>query len=145
MLASRIRENLWHLRESKKMSRRDLAERITPRTSSQQIERLEKGERKLTVEWIEKLSQGLGVDPAELIAGDEQRYELTPQVADEIALELARFVLRGGEPDQVTVEGLSILIQGLSATFADDPEARHDARVVRPVVRALRRGFDQQS
>lgn len=145
MLAGRIAENIWRIREAKGLSRTQLAQRCSPVTSSQQIERLEKGERRLTVDWIERLAGALGIDPAELIAGDQQTYELTQQVANEMALEMARFVLRGGEPEAETVEGLAILIQDLSATFADSPEARHDAQVVRPLVRALARRLDRQS
>jgi transcriptional regulator with XRE-family HTH domain len=145
MLASRISANMWRIREANGLSRTDLAQRINPPTSSQQIERLEKGQRRLTIEWIEKVANGLKVDPAELMASDGERYELTSQVAGEMAWEMARFVLGGGEPDPVTVEGLSILIQDLSATFADDPQARRDPHVARPVVRALVRKLDKRS
>jgi hypothetical protein len=58
---------------------------------------------------------------------------------------LARFVLRGDEPDRAILQGLAILIQEMSATFADVPEARVDAQVARPVVRALARQHGRRS
>jgi transcriptional regulator with XRE-family HTH domain len=145
MLATRISENIWRIREAKGLSRTQLAQRCDPVTSSQQIERLEKGERRLTVDWIERIATALDVDPAELIAGEERQFELSPQVADMVALEFARFVTRGDEPDRETVEGLSILVQDLSATFADVPEARRDPQVMRPVLRLLTRQRGRQS
>ena len=36
-------------------------------TSAQQIDRLEKGQRKLSLEWIERLAPALGVEPLEII------------------------------------------------------------------------------
>lgn len=144
MLAGRIAQNIERLRNARGWSRPALGQRCVPPTSGQQIERLEKNQRRLTIEWIERLAGAFKVDPAELIAEGSQ-FELTEQVADEVALTVARFVLRGDEPDQETVQGLSILIQDLSATFSDTPEARLDAQVVRPVVRALARQRDRRS
>jgi hypothetical protein len=117
---------------------------MRPPTSGQQIEKLEKGQRQLDTDWIERIAAAFGIDPAELVAG-EHRFELTEQVAGEVAEVLARFVLRGDEPDQETVQGLAILIQDLSATFADAPEARHDPQLARPVVRALARQHGRRS
>ena len=101
MLAERISENMWRVREAKGISRVQLGQRMDPPTSSQQIERLEKGERRLTVEWIERIAKGLGVDPAELIAGEDQQHTMTTEVAVEVALELARIVLQGGDLSSV--------------------------------------------
>lgn len=145
VLATRISENIWRIREAKGMSRTQLAQRLSPQTSSQQIERLEKGERRLTVDWIERLAQGLGVDPSELIAGDANQFVMTPEVADEVALELARIALRGGEPSRAIVQDLSLVLQALSETFARHPVARHDPEVVRPVIDLLAHRFARQS
>jgi hypothetical protein len=121
MLGDRIRSEIMRLRAERGWSRPNLGARLRPPTSGQQIEKLEKGQR------------------------GEQRFELTEQVASEVAEVLARFVLRGDEPDQETVQGLAILIQDLSATFADAPEARHDPQLARPVVRALARRYGRRS
>ena len=136
---------MWRIREAKGISRRDLGQRINPPTSSQQIERLEKGERRLTVEWIERIAKGLGVDPAELIAGPEEAVTLTEQVANEVALELGRIVLQGGEPSPAIVQDLATVLQALSETFARHPQARHDAEVARPVIDVLAHRFVRQS
>jgi transcriptional regulator with XRE-family HTH domain len=139
MLAERIQENIIRLREAKGWSRPCLARRLSPPTSGQQIERLEKGQRQLDPEWIEKIARALGVDPVTLIAGEQPRYELTPQVADEIATHLARFVLRGDEPDPEIALALSILIQEMSETFARNPQARNDPLAARLAVDILTR------
>jgi transcriptional regulator with XRE-family HTH domain len=145
MLADTISANIWRVREAKGLSRSQLGLRMNPPTSSQQIERLEKGERRLTVEWIEKIAKGLGVDPAELIAGEPQQFSMTPEVASEVSLELARIVLRGGEPSPSIVADLALVLQALSETFAKHPSARRDAQVVRPVIDLLAHRFARQS
>lgn len=145
MLADRISENIWRIREAKGVSRIQLGQRMNPPTSSQQIERLEKGERRLTVEWIERIAYGLGVDPSELISGKSDEHIMTPEVADEVALELARIVLQGGEPSPGIVADLSLVLQALSETFARHPQARHDAQVARPVIDLLTHRFARQS
>lgn len=144
VLANRISENLWRLREAKGMSRTQLAQRIEPPTSSQQIERLEKGERRLTVDWIEKLAKGLGIDPAELISVNEQ-FAMSEEVAAEVALELGRIALRGGEPSPAIVSDLALVLQALSETFAKHPVARRDPEVARPVIDLLSHRLARQS
>lgn len=139
MLAGRIAQNIVRLRDKKGWSRPELGRRCRPATSGSQIERLEKNERRLTVEWIERLAAAFGIDPAELMADEEQQFVLTEQVADEVALHLARFVLRGDEPDQETVKGLAILVQGLSETFSRHPQAYHDPQVARLAIDFLTR------
>jgi len=126
-------------------SRPELGRRLSPPTSGQQIERLEKGQRQIDTDWLERIAGAFGVEPAVLVGGEDQRYELTPQVADEVATALGSFALNGGELDPVTLQGLSMLVQDLFATFAEDPRSRHDAQVVRPVVRALSRRLDRRS
>lgn len=53
------------LREAKGWSRPQLAERMG--TSAQQVERLEKGQRRLTQDWMERAGRALDVEPAELL------------------------------------------------------------------------------
>jgi transcriptional regulator with XRE-family HTH domain len=114
-------------------------------TSSQQIERLEKGERRLTVDWIERIAKGLAVDPGELIAGPSQQFTMTEEVASEVALELGRIALQGGEPSQAIVLDLAEVLQALSETFARHPAARRDPEVARPVIDLLTHRFARQS
>ncbi len=60
-MENRIKE----LREERNLSQYDLAERAE--TTAQQIGRLEKGTRKLTVEWLTRLSKALVVDPEDIL------------------------------------------------------------------------------
>jgi transcriptional regulator with XRE-family HTH domain len=138
MLADRIRDNIVRLRESRGWSRPELGRRLVPPTSGSQIERLEKGWRSLEVDWVEKIARAFGIDPSELIA-EKETYDLTPPAADAIASLLARFVLRGVEPDQEIVQGLSILLQEMSETFSRNPEARRDPLAARLAVDILAR------
>lgn len=57
--------NIQSLRETKGWSRPKLGELMN--TSGQQVERLEKGQRRLTQDWIERAAQALGVTPSEII------------------------------------------------------------------------------
>jgi transcriptional regulator with XRE-family HTH domain len=132
------------LREERDWSRPNLGARLRPPTSGQQIEKLEKGQRQLDTDWIERIAAAFGIDPADLVSGG-QRFALSEQVAEEVAEVLARFVLRGDEPDRATVQGLAILILEMSATFADAPEARTDPQVARPAIRTLARQLSRQS
>jgi transcriptional regulator with XRE-family HTH domain len=145
MLADRISANIRRVREAKGLSRSQLGLRMSPQTSSQQIERLEKGERRLTVDWIERIAKGLGVDPGELIVGDSGQFTMTPEVAGEVALELGRIVLQGGEPSPAIVADLALVLQALSETFARHPTARRDPQVVRPLIDLLAQRFARQS
>lgn len=72
--------NLAALREAKGWSRPQLGERM--RTSGQQIERLEKGQRKLTQDWIDRAALALGVEPAEIIT--PLGREVVPQAPDHV-------------------------------------------------------------
>lgn len=145
MLGEQIRANIARLREKRGWSRPDLGKRCRPVTSGQQIERLEKGQRGLDTDWIERLSRAFGVDPIALIVNEAEQFSLTPEAADEVALHLARFVLRGDEPDPEIVQGLSILVQGLSETFAAHPQAYRDPASARLVIDLLGRGIGRQA
>lgn len=143
MLAERISENIRRIREAKGLSRTQLAQRCSPQSSSQQIERLEKGERRLTVDWIERIAKALGVDPGVLIAGDGEQFVMTPEVANEVALVLARIALQGGEPSPGIVADLALLLIALSETFARHPVSRRDPEVARPVIDLLAHRFSR--
>lgn len=144
MLADAIANNIKLMREAKGWSRPQLGARMSPPTSGQQVEKLEKGDRRLTVEWIERISRGLGVDPADLISGQGEGFTLTEQVADEVAGALAEIVLQGGSPDPEIVRGVSLILRELSETFARHPGARRDPEVARPVIDLLANRFSRQ-
>jgi transcriptional regulator with XRE-family HTH domain len=118
---------------------------LTPPTARQQIEKLENGERPLTVDWIERLAVALDVDPAALVAGESGEFILTEQVADEVARSLARVSLRGAEPDKATVQVLSLMITELFDMFARHPATRSDLQALRPAIDFLSRQRGRQS
>ena len=136
MLGKTIGENIKAARKAKGLSLEKLAARIKPATSYQQLSRLEQG-KMLSIEWIEKIGQALGVDPMELIKGhalEMADLELSEQVANEIARTLA-LVARDGElPENGTVQALSLMLQELAATFLKYPQAYRDPQVARPVL-----------
>ncbi|MDV5822923.1 XRE family transcriptional regulator [Sphingobium naphthae] len=57
--------NIAQLREARGWARPELAKRMG--TSAQQVERLEKGQRGLKPDWIERAARALGVPPADII------------------------------------------------------------------------------
>jgi transcriptional regulator with XRE-family HTH domain len=135
MLARQIGENIKRARKTQGISLERLAARVEPATSYQQLSRLEKGDRALTVDWIERIARALGVPPQELILPDAERdFSLGEQVANEIAQTLAAVVLGGEAPDDDIVQVVALMLQELSATFARHPEAFRDATVARPVI-----------
>jgi transcriptional regulator with XRE-family HTH domain len=57
------------LRKSLGWSMEKLAAECDPPTSAAQISRLEKGQRKLTDFWMERIARALGCEPSELLKG----------------------------------------------------------------------------
>lgn len=135
--------NIVSLREARGWKRPELARRMN--TTPQQVERLEKGVRQLTVAWIDKAAEAFGVAPWRIITpeGAEEPpagagSEDTPQQA------LARRLFERASQDQLVqisgvlsgsamVEDLAAeqldlvgiqqidLAYGMGATFADGP------------------------
>lgn len=67
-LSKKVASNIRSVREAKNLSRRQLGERCRPPTSWRQIEKLERGERRLTLDWVERIAVGLGLDPLQLLS-----------------------------------------------------------------------------
>lgn len=140
-----IRDNIRRLREKRGLSRPQLGLRLTPRTSGQQIEKLEKGQRQLTVDWIERIAIALGVDPAALVAGESGEFILTEQVAIEAAHMLVRVGLPGVQPSPANVQVLALMLGELVEMFARHPATRTDLQALRPAIGFLERQFGRQS
>jgi transcriptional regulator with XRE-family HTH domain len=141
MLEGRIRKNLKELRERAGYSRPQLAALCDPKTNYQQIEKLEKGERRLTIEWVERLANALRVD-VELLVTGKPEFSLASPVAKEVA-EAIGMVANGSHPDEATTEQIALLLQALIETFVRHPEARGDLGAARPVVDLLTRQFSR--
>jgi transcriptional regulator with XRE-family HTH domain len=142
MLSKRVADNIKRLRLARGWSQEELAKRCSPRTVYQQIDKLESGERRLTLDWAERIANALGMDALELIAnGDADRLELSEQVANEIAQTLGRVALGGSEPGPDIVQVLSLMLQEMTATFSKHRAAYRDPEVARPVVDMTARRF----
>lgn len=74
---NRIRE----IREALGWSQSDLAQKLVPKTSQPQIDRLEKGDRRLTVDWLELLAKAMGVMPSELLMREKHAQNSHAAVA----------------------------------------------------------------
>lgn len=55
------------IREAKGMSLDKVALACVPPTTAKQIQRLEKGERRLTTDWIERVAKALGCEPGDIV------------------------------------------------------------------------------
>lgn len=76
---NRIRE----IRNEKKMSLEKVAEACVPPTTAKQIHLLEKGERRLTVDWVVRLSAAFGVPPSDIappLEGEDWAAALLPKL-----------------------------------------------------------------
>lgn len=135
--------NIEKYRLARKWSRPELAKHVVPPTSPQQIERLEKGQRRITLEWVERIAKALDIEPYWLITNEVPTKAvdktLNEQVADEVARTLARIALGGIEPPESTVTTLSIMLRELIATFATHPDTMHDPDMLRPAIDVLAR------
>ena len=74
-MQTRIRE----VRRAKKMTLQDVAERCKPATTPQTIGRLETGMRTVSVGWLNRIAQALGVEAADLVQLPDR--EAVPVVA----------------------------------------------------------------
>ena len=66
-MITRIRE----VRRARGMTLHDVARRCDPQTTPQTIGRLETGTRTVSVGWLNRIADALGVDPQDLVQGDE--------------------------------------------------------------------------
>lgn len=144
--------NIQIIRERQKLSRPELAALVRPVTTGQQIERLEKGQRKLSLDWVEKIARALHVNPLQLImplqwceenlAGPRLKA-LDAQVAEQVALSIAKVVLRGKAPEAELLANLAALLQDLFATFAEHRATTVDPLASAPVIDILTRKYVQ--
>lgn len=139
MLEGRIRQNLVELRRKAGLSRPQLAALCVPPTTYKQIEKLENGERHISLEWLERLARALRVD-AEMLLSGKPEFSLAEPVANEVAGAIG-LVATGSPPDEQTQAQIALLLQALIETFVRHPEARGDLGAARPVVDFLTRQF----
>jgi phage repressor protein C with HTH and peptisase S24 domain len=68
------------LRIARDWSQEQLASAVRPKTSQPQIDRLERGERRLTQEWMARIAAALHVDPAALLPDQELNFSPRAQL-----------------------------------------------------------------
>lgn len=136
MLSQRVAANIKRMRETKGLSQDKLAKMCEPTTVYQQIDKLETGERRLTLDWVERIAKALGVGPLQLIGGEASAWQtnLNEQVAAEVGRTLAKTILDGQEPDADTVEALALMLVGFAGIFRRYPQALTDPEIARPIL-----------
>lgn len=145
MLSKRVGENIRRIRDQRGLSLEKVAAKVSRpgekpvRYST--IARLEKGDRKLTIEWLERIAEALNTEPAQLLSDGEashrREFSLGEQVANEVARTLGEVFLDGEAPDSGTVQAAALILQELSATLSKHPQAFRDPQVARPVIDLL--------
>lgn len=106
--------NIQKFREEKGWSRPELGRRMG--TSGQQVERLEKAQRRLTQDWIDKAARALGVEPVDIIAHRPERAGPAPdqppprsvdagETAPVIRLDLSYSMGPGTDIDSAYIDG----------------------------------------
>src|SRR5919107_1501235 len=71
-MITRIRE----VRRARKMTLEDVAKACRPQTTPQTIGRLETGTRTVSVGWLNRIAEALGVEASDLVHTGEERAEI---------------------------------------------------------------------
>jgi transcriptional regulator with XRE-family HTH domain len=146
MLGKRIGANIKAARKAKGWSLEKLAAAVEPKSSYQQIARLESADRPITADWIERISAALEIDPVMLMAPELSRkggggFTLDEQVANEVAQTLALVAREGAEPEPGIVQALALMLTELTLTFSEHPAVAADAERARPLLTLVGRRF----
>lgn len=141
VLTEEVPTRIQRMREAKGWSRPDLAKRCVPKTTGQTIERLEKRQRGISLEWLERIAPAFGVSPAKLVGSDSLDLRLSKSVSVEASEFLLKLALRGETPDEHFVQDFALVTEALFEMFARHPEARSDPAAARPVFDLLARQY----
>ena len=136
VLSERTAGNIKRAREARGWSQAVLAKKVVPPTVYQQIDKLETGERRLTLDWVERVAEALGIAPLELMSEQATTWQsmLSEPVAKEVGRSLARVVLDGAEPSRGTVEALGLMLVAFAGVFRRYPQALHDPEIAKPIL-----------
>lgn len=113
---------LRRLREEKGLSRRELAERVG--CAESYITKLERGERRLKVDWIHKLAAGLEVQPKDLLANT------TPEGPDLVYAPLVGWAAAGAPAE---------VVEQQAEEYIPVPYRRATVRAVRNIGHSMNR------
>lgn len=143
-LADQVAANIKGVRLAKGLSQDKLAKRCNPPTVYQQIDKLESGERRMTLDWVERIAVGLGVDPVQLVSGEASpdggvQFTLSEQVANEVARVQANILSDCTGDDSVGIAQLAAFQRELLALVVRHPAAATNITVARPALELLAR------
>ena len=110
-----LRNNIAMLRKEKGLSQTALAEAIG--TTLPMMGKLERGERPLNSDWLEKIGEALGVEPYRIIA-PERLFPTEQQLVD--MLQLAQQQLPAGLPYSEWPRSVAAGLRTRLLTLADD-------------------------
>ena len=155
MLTEQIGANIRTARMARKLSLEKLAAKLGEK-HWQTIQKLEKAENAISLEWVERIAKALEVDPNELLAPDllsrakeqpraPQVIRLDEQVATEAASSLAAAALGHPDPDWGTVQAVSLVLKELLVLFSIHPEAATDVRLARPAITLAGQRFGHEA
>lgn len=105
--------NIELFRTKRGWKRPELAKRM--KTTPQQVERLEKGQRGLTLDWIDRAAEALEVTPAQIITPAGEGAEIVPIVASP-----TRGLIPSNDDDTVEIMSLDLRFSMGSGTTIDD-------------------------
>ena len=108
-----IANNIAAFREAKGWARPELAKRM--KTTPQQIERLEKGQRGLTTDWIEKAAIALDVSVGDIITPGAWQNDIEPDAID------GSRQAQTADPDEVEIQQWDIAYGMGGGSFLDLP------------------------
>ncbi|MDA5194932.1 helix-turn-helix domain-containing protein [Govanella unica] len=95
-----MQTRLYEIRKRKGLTLKDIAERVQPKTTIQTIGRLEKNERKMTLDWLYKIAKALECTPGELM----------PTASGSIPF--VGMLTRGGHISPTTNESMGLQVPG---------------------------------
>jgi transcriptional regulator with XRE-family HTH domain len=109
----RMQNRLKTLRKAKKLTLQQLADAVG--TTHQQIMRLEKGERKLTPDWLKRLAPALGVAPLEILADEANVFHADSWLAENVGDDTRAAIRQLGEWRERALDDPAAAAQGLLA------------------------------
>lgn len=138
--------NLRQLREAKGLSQSALAEMIG--TTLNMYGKLERGHRRMNMDWLQKLAAALGVGVDEIVANMEENVESGEYPAPTLEAVSAMIAehYKGVSGDPIAPEMLSDLAERVLDSIENwkgDPAAARDPQVARSVARQINRKFDR--
>lgn len=119
-----IRTGIRRLREARDLSQEDLADALG--TSRDYMGKLERGDKRLNLEWIERIAEVLAVEPYELLIADappeaDPPWSPPEEMLEEFLSAAVPFLLEAPDP-KAKVPTAALGLASAIRVFADRPE-----------------------